>query len=237
MTATLSTAPTTENYATLQTAYDEANDVLFGGELPHCMIILLKKSPRNFGHYAPKRYQGVVDDNKETVLDEIALNPAIVRLNPMEVLQTLVHEMCHLWQHHFGKPSRGGYHNKEWGAKMDEVGLSPSNTGAPGGKRTGQQMADYVQPGGRFEKWANEFFAKYTIRWGASDHSLKGTSLAAMIAGLGSPGAGETAESDEPEKPKPKSKIKYSCDCSNVWGKPGLVLTCRNCKKNLDPND
>ena len=26
----------------------------------------------------------------------------------------LVHEMAHLQQHHFGKPSRMSYHNKEW---------------------------------------------------------------------------------------------------------------------------
>jgi hypothetical protein len=226
------TAPTTENYGTLQLAYDEANAVLFAGELPHCMIILLKKSPRNYGHYAPMRYQGVAEDNKEAILDEIAINPAIVRLDKMEVLQTLVHEMCHLWQQHFGQSSRNGYHNKEWGAKMDSVGLPPSKTGEPGGKRTGQQMADYVQPGGPFEKWATEFFQKYTIRWGSSDHSLRGTALAGMIAeGLaGSPG-GEQAPAEEP--PKPKSKIKYSCACSNAWGKPGLNLGCKNCGEDL----
>lgn len=229
------TAPTTENYATLQTAYDEANRELFGGELPHCMIILLKKSPKNSGHYAPMRYQGVADDNKDSILDEIAINPAIVRLDPMEVLQTLVHEMCHLWQHHYGKPSRNGYHNKEWGAKMDEVGLPPSNTGEPGGKRTGQQMADYVQPGGRFENWAKSFFSKYVIRWGASDHSLKGTNFGAMLGG--GAGAETEAEPSEETPAKPKSKIKYSCDCSNVWGKPGLAITCRSCKKNMDPED
>jgi hypothetical protein len=29
-------------------------------------------------------------------------------------LSTLVHEMAHLQQNHFGKSSRTGYHNKEW---------------------------------------------------------------------------------------------------------------------------
>ena len=67
-----------------------------------------------------------------------------------EAMQTLVHEMCHLWQAHFGKPSRGRYHNAEWATKMDAVGLTPSNTGQPGGKRTGQHMADYPTPGGPF---------------------------------------------------------------------------------------
>jgi hypothetical protein len=51
------------------------------------------------------------------------------------VLSTLVHEQAHLWQHHFGKPGRGRYHNREWAAKMVEIGLIPSATGEPGGKQ------------------------------------------------------------------------------------------------------
>ena len=31
--------------------------------------------------------------------------------------------MCHQWQQHFGKPSRNGYHNKQWADKMESVGL------------------------------------------------------------------------------------------------------------------
>jgi hypothetical protein len=65
-------------------------------------------------------------------------------------LATLVHEMVHLEQDHFGTPSRSGYHNKEWAAWMDRVGLTPSNTGAPGGKRTGQQVTHYIVPDGPF---------------------------------------------------------------------------------------
>jgi hypothetical protein len=225
------TGPTNENYGTLQLAYDEANTVLFAGELPTCMIILLKKSPKNFGHFAPIRYQGVEEDNKEIVLDEIAINPSIVRMDKMEVLQTLVHEMVHLWQFHFGKASRAGYHNKEWGAKMDSVGLPPSNTGKPGGKRTGQQMADYVEPGGKFEKWATAFFKKHTIRWGTSDHALRGTALGGTLILGADPGSDSPAA--QPAEPKPKSKIKYSCSCSNAWGKPGLQLACKNCGEDL----
>src|SRR2546430_12513985 len=60
--------------------------------------------------------------------------------------------MAHLWQHHFGTPPRGGgyYHNREWAAKMKEIGLYPSSTGAAGGKETGQNMSHYVIAGGAF---------------------------------------------------------------------------------------
>lgn len=65
-------------------------------------------------------------------------------------MQTLVHEMVHQWQAHFGKRGRGRYHNDEWADKMETIGLMPSSTGHPGGKRTGDHMADYAIKGGRF---------------------------------------------------------------------------------------
>ena len=34
-------------------------------------------------------------------------------------------------------------------------------------------------------------------------------------------------ESDKPTKPK--SKTKYSCSCSNIWGKPSLDIKCCDC--------
>ncbi len=50
--------------------------------------------------------------------DEIAMNPSYFGVVPLlEILQTLVHEMAHAWQFHFGEPGRRGYHNKEWADK------------------------------------------------------------------------------------------------------------------------
>ena len=37
---------------------------------------------------------------------------------------------------------------------METLGLIPSDTGRPGGKRTGQIMGHYVSDGGRFEQAA-----------------------------------------------------------------------------------
>lgn len=65
---------------------------------------------------------------------------------------TLVHEMCHLWQEDFGKPSRGGYHNRQWADKMIQVGLMPTDTGEPGGQLTGQRVTHYIIPDGKFEQ-------------------------------------------------------------------------------------
>lgn len=60
----------------------------------------------------------------------------LVKCGVNEALQALTYEMVHLYQHHFGDPGRGRYLNKEWGNKMESIGLMPSSTGRPGGRRT-----------------------------------------------------------------------------------------------------
>jgi hypothetical protein len=82
---------------------------------------------------------------------EMALNPSHFRTRTIEdVLSTLVHEMAHLWQHHYGKPSRPGYHNAQWANRMRTLGLIPSSTNQPGGKETGQKMGHYIAEHGAF---------------------------------------------------------------------------------------
>lgn len=95
------------------------------------------------------------------------MNPAYFAVcPPEEVMQTLVHEMVHLWQYHFGKPGRRGYHNKEWANKMESIGLMPSSTGQPGGKRTGDKMADYIIEGSVFDNLCqNLLTGDFRISW------------------------------------------------------------------------
>lgn len=134
------TSPTAQAYAELQAAFDHYNRELFGGELPPCLITM-QREKRTYGYFSSERFVHRHDRSKT---DEIAINPSYFAVVPLlEVLQTLVHEMVHAWQFHFGKPGRRGYHNKEWADKMEAIGLMPSSTGKPGGARTGEKMADY----------------------------------------------------------------------------------------------
>lgn len=138
--------PTQQTYEELQVTYDHFNEALFDGSLPPCLITLQRKK-KTYGYFSAERF---VHANG-TRTDEIAMNPAYFAVYPPEeIMQTLVHEMAHLWQYHFGKPGRRGYHNKEWADKMESIGLMPSSTGKPGGARTGDSMADYAIEGGQF---------------------------------------------------------------------------------------
>lgn len=140
-------APTLTCATELQAAFDHYNQHLFDGQLPPCLMTL-QRTGTAFGYFSPQRF---LSAKNGAATDEIAINPAYVaNYPPIEVMQTVVHEMCHMWQDHFGKPSKRSYHNREWANKMESIGLMPSSTGLPGGARTGEKMADYPISGGRF---------------------------------------------------------------------------------------
>ncbi|MCR6481001.1 SprT-like domain-containing protein [Variovorax sp. ZS18.2.2] len=194
-----SSFPTQQTYGELQLAYDFFNESLFDGKLPSCLITL-QREKRTCGYFSAKRFV----NTRGEMTDEIAMNPAYFAVVPIvETMQTLVHEMCHLWQHHFGTPGRGRYHNEQWAARMEGVGLMPSSTGQPGGKRTGDHMADYAIEGGRFLKacadlvtraftlsWYDRYPAAEHVRFGLASHA---TTLAATFGGGATPLAASAA--------------------------------------------
>lgn len=155
-------APTNQVHQALQFAYDFFNRSLFRGELPPCLISLQRKA-KTQGYFSFRRF--IAEDGRYT--DEIALNPEFFGVLPvLDTLSTLVHEMCHLWQQHFGRPGRRGYHNKEWADKMEAIGLMPSDTHKPGGKRTGEHMGDYILEDGLFMQAARNLLkTEFSIHW------------------------------------------------------------------------
>ena len=83
--------PTQETYEALTRAYDHFNWVLFGNELPGCLITLQRKG-RTYGYFCRDRFAR----QDGATCDEIALNPAyFAQQGAREVCATLVHEMVH----------------------------------------------------------------------------------------------------------------------------------------------
>lgn len=201
--------PTLKVYVPLQNAYEHFNNTLFNGTLPNCLLTL-RNAGKEYGYYAHERFGTQANDGHT---DEIALNPVHFGRGVKEVLSTLVHEMCHLWQFHYGKPSRNGYHNKEWGDKMKEVGLHPSSTGQMGGKETGQRVSHYIMEGGAYEDAFNK---------------LQDDALPTLLADVWV---------KAPKKSKPKTKYCCpSCDAA-AWGKDGLLLRCGDCSVDMEPQE
>jgi predicted SprT family Zn-dependent metalloprotease len=199
---------TSDEYAGFEGAYDWFNTRLFEGKLPPCLITLQRKA-RSRGYFATDRFG---HRYAEVLTDELALNPDTFQgRGDKEILSTLVHEMCHCWQRHFGTPSRTGYHNREWAQTMVRVGLMPSDTGAPGGKETGQRVSHYILPGGAFDQTADALLATgFRLNW---------QSLA-----------------PERQESKARSKTKFTCpSCGqNAWAKPDASLMCGDCEEPMD---
>lgn len=219
---------TTNQFKTLDDLYKFYNVKLFNNELSEC-IVNMSRHGGSYGFFAAERWKGEPGaENK--VIHEISINPDFMNRTDKEWHSTLVHEMCHLWQQDNGKPSRRGYHNKEWAAKMEEVGLMASNTGQPGGNRVGQNMTHYVIMNGLFERVFESLEA-------ADLESLRLKYKPNFAVEIVKPNNGdeeqdgdEGGEPTEPKAPKSGKKFKYTCSCGvNVWGKDGLKLKCCEC--------
>ena len=204
------TDPTRYTYVGLTEAYDFFNRRLFGGSRPRCLITMQRKN-KAYGYFAGDRF-GTMDGDEVT--DEIALNPSHFRERTTEQsLSTLVHEMVHLQQHHFGKISRNGYHNAQWAEWMRTVGLEPSSTGAPGGKTTGERVSHYILADGAFDVACHELIESgFTVRYVELSNAAIRTKTAA-------------------------SKTSYTCPiCGmNAWGKPDIHILCEGCNVRLEP--
>ena len=234
--------PTDTAYAELQKAADHFNRELFGGVLPPCLITM-QREKKTFGYFSHERWAD--KGNKRT--DEIAMNPAMFAVVPLvEILQTMAHEQCHQWQRHFGNPGRGRYHNKEFAEKMKEIGLMPSSTGRPGGKETGDHVADYPIEGGRFLQavdsllasgfqitWFDRFPSKQQVQTGLQSYGLEMTlpEAATHVAAneVGIIAIGTTAMTE-----KKVFRVKYTCKCGGE--EEGATDGQKKAKKNKGNN-
>lgn len=188
-------------YDNMQRAYDHFNSTLFHGNLPDCLITLQRRRGAR-GYFLSDAFDA---REKKTTADEIAMCPnTFVGRSDKDVLSTLAHEMAHVWQQHYGKPSRNGYHNMEWAKKMLEIGLTPVSISSPGGM-TGQKLTHEIASGERFDIECDILLGEgVTIEW-------------------------EEILPEKQPKENKKNKIKFSCECQSAWGKPDLHIICGEC--------
>lgn len=202
--------PTGELYESIQLAFEFMNEELFDGCLPNCLITLQRRRS-SYGYFAAQRF---VSREQKHYCDEIALNPLHFSQRPiLEILATLGHEMCHLYQQHFGNPGRGRYHNKEWASIMKNIGLQPTATGSKGGKETGDRVSQLIVDTGPFDDCARRLIeGGFAIHW----HE--------QLTGI----LNEAADGQEIPKDKNGKRVKYSCpSCAlNVWARHGAKIDC-----------
>ncbi len=221
---------TTIQFKTLDDLYRFYNQAIFGGTLSDC-IVNMSRHGGAYGFFAANRWRG--ENEAKKIIHEISINPDFMNREDIEWHSTLVHEMCHLWQEDFGKPSRGGYHNRQWADKMVQVGLMPTDTGEPGGKQTGQYVTHYIIPDGRFEQvfktLSSEDLQNLRLRYKPTLAALSAKPVRIGSSGGDDGGEPEAGAGGDDESRSGKRK-KYTCGCGcNVWGKSGLLLKCGLC--------
>ena len=196
--------PTAETYAGLEKAFNHFNKVLFEEKLPPVMFTLTRKRGAH-GYFWAEQFSHRDGDKTH----EIALNPMTMDRTIEAVLSTLVHEMTHLEQQEYGTPSKGGHHNMEWANMMMRVGLTPTDTGAEGGKMTGRKVTHMIDEGGPFE---------------FSMADLMPFDLPYF-----------TRPAEKAEKKKDLSKVKTTCPCcqSKAWCKQGMRIMCCECNEEM----
>lgn len=215
-------------------AFAHFNDALFDGKLPPA-VVCFQSNIGSGGYLHRARWAHTSGETEH----QISMNPYYFAKRPVqEIFQTLVHQMCHLWQVKLGKPSRLGYHNLEWARKMMSVGLTPTSTGKQGGKLVGQHMLETVDDGGRFQlacleyldtrkawHWLDRYcepLAPQKIqRIPMSPSQILTAPVHAMFTNFAPVAIDSRA----------KLKTKYECPkCgANVWGKPELSVACGDC--------
>jgi predicted SprT family Zn-dependent metalloprotease len=204
-------SPTSDTYNPLQLAYDIYNTYLFKGELPDCLLTLQSKGDRVIAYYRPKAFKHKSEEGKFT--DEIAFNPTHLNRTDMLTLATLLHEVIHLWRNMQPKPSRRGYHDKVWAAKMIELGLMPQNCDNPE-RMTGHKVTHEIIPGGQFDHLAVDMIkGGWRLAW--AENSAPQAEVAAA----------------KPKAKKKQTRAKYTCpECEqNAWAKHGASLKCGDC--------
>jgi hypothetical protein len=241
-------------YEELQQAFDFYNEKLFEGELPQCIIILTNKE-NSFGYFMPNSFVEVGNENR--FKHTIAMNSEFFAVRDVDfTLSTLVHEMVHEYTFENGVYGRGNYHNKWWAKKMKAVGLLPTDTGEEGGAETGQSVTHKIIPGGIFDQCTKKllnqkFKLPYVERVSGKVITLSREEAKEKLERVAKNiykyedelKNGKIIKASEKEmvfierksyKQKAGVRVRYSCGGHNVWGKPGLSITCNTCKKKME---
>jgi len=188
------------------TAFEHFNHALFGSELSEPVFTLQNKPKMRLSFHENRFING-----GEVSTHEIQLNPkACARQSDYDTLACVVHAMGLQWRHEFGpanaqgvKPSRG-YHDKTLAIALAKIGLKLSDTGEPGGKKTGYNLSHYIIDGSPFDLVARELLITgFAFRWQAI---------------IQKPDV--DGDEDTPNA-APKSRVKFTCEiCDlNAWAK------------------
>lgn len=214
--------PSQEMAEQLVAAFDYLNKSLFEGKLPRTMVMFTRNSKVIGGYFSEKKWF----NSDGTAVHEIVINANnMVEGDEVKLYETLLHEMTHEWQHEFGTPGRGGYHNQEWADFVKSIGLKPTNVKSPEAE-TGDSISTKLIEGGKAMIVIANMPETIEIPWYAVP--MEDATPPPMPQ---EGGGGNETPPPEPEKGKSGKRTKYTCiKCgANLWGRSKLNIQCLDC--------
>ena len=218
-----------EVYSKFQKAIDSIEKVFFlrkdRKKFPRFVFAINNKCKSAVAFVSPNALFDKTDGKK---VQYLGVNPRYLDMGTAYVLQTLCHELCHVYEHAYIHIPRGGYHDKQWHELMISCGLEPVYQNS-----SKTSVSDRIIEGGEFGSFVKAFeeenpnffnvvaFTQSVVSgWKENNPDSEADEEGAMAD-----------NADKPGKTYNRNKIKYICPSCNskVWGKAGLHITCTDC--------
>ena len=224
----------TELYKKIQNVIDLLDNSFFSGKgkekIPE-LVFAINNQCRSCvtAFVSPDALYDKVNNKK---LQYLGINPKHLDRDISEILATICHELCHVYENAYIHIPRGGYHDKRWAELMESCGLTAVFL-----NKSKTVVSTRIAEGGIFEDFVKKFreengedyfnIVEYSP---IIEHKTK------VALGLEDSDGDEddTPKADNADKPIKKynrNKVKYTCsDCGvKVWGKAGLHIECSDC--------
>lgn len=203
----------------LEKMYNTLNADLFGGTLP-VPIITVQSKPGTYGHCSCAK----VWRNKDTEQYEMNIAAEALNVEIEEVLDTLIHEMVHLYCRENGiqEVSRGGkYHNGRFKALAEEKGLICYKAGQYGWNTQGT---------------GNDRLTAYALEKGWSEIQIARGNRQSIRVPAGGAQSSSGQQTQEGGERRPSSTRKYICPCckNSVRATKAVNIICGDCMKKME---
>ena len=231
----------TELYTKIQLVIDELDKAFFSGKgkqkIPDVVFAINNQCRSCVTAFVSP--DALYDKSKGIKLQYLAINPKYLDRKIGDILGTICHELCHVYENAFIHIPRGGYHDKNWAELMEECGLKPDYL-----NKSKTAVNHKIIKGGVFEDFVNKFKEEHGEGFfNIVEYSTVIEKKTKKALGLSDDAEDDdTPKADNADKPIKKynrNKIKYTCRCCGltVWGKPSLSISCNECMETLDEEE
>lgn len=222
-----------ELYKKIQKVIDELDNTFFSGKgkqnIPE-LVFAINNQVRSCvtAFVAPDSLYDKVNNKK---LQYLGINPKHLNRDISEILATICHELCHIYENAYIHIPRGGYHDKQWAELMTECGLTPVFL-----NKSKTAVSTRITEGGEFETFVKNFREENGEDYfNIVEYSQEIEHKTKVALGIEDDDSeDDTPKADNADKPIKKynrNKVKYECEScgAKVWGKAGLWIRCKSC--------